>query len=132
MERDALMAQCSALNLTTVTLHPSTADIYAEYMKSDFLVCSSRWESFGVVLIEAMACGIPVGSFNCDNGPRNIITEGENGLLVADGDTRQLAEKICWMMEHHDRCQQMGIQARSHVDRYRVEHLLPQYLELYK
>ena len=131
MERDALLAQCSALHLTTVTLHPSTADIYAEYMKSDFLVCSSRWESFGIVLIEAMACGIPVVSFNCDNGPRNIITEGENGLLVADGNTCQLAEKICWMMEHHDRCQQMGTQARSHVDRYRVEHLLPQYVELY-
>lgn len=131
-EREALMAQRAALNLTTVTLHPSTADIYAEYMKSDFLVCSSRWESFGIVLIEAMACGIPVVSFDCDNGPRSIITEDANGLLVDNGDTCQLAAKICWMMEHPDRCRQMGNQARKSVDRYRVEHLLPQYLELYK
>ncbi len=130
-EREALMAQCQALNLTTVTLHPSTADIYAEYTRSDFLVCSSRWESFGIVLIEAMACGIPVVSFDCDNGPRNIVTHGQDGLLVADGDNRQLADAICWLMEHPDRRQLMGAAARRHVHRYRVEHLLPQYLKQY-
>lgn len=111
------------------TLHPSTPAIFDEYLRSDFLVCSSRWESFGLILIEAMSCGIPVVSFDCDNGPRNIIADGEDGLLVRNGDVNDLADKICWMIEHRERRQQMGMAARQNVKRFHQDAIFAQYVE---
>ena len=122
----------SNLNSKSFTFHPSTPAIYDEYLQSDFLVCSSRWESFGLILIEAMSCGIPVISFDCDNGPRNIITEGKDGLLVENGNIDDLAEKICWMIEHQEQRRQMGMVARQNVKRFCQDVVLVQYVEFLK
>jgi len=113
---------------SSIVLHPSTPDIFTEYQKSDFLVCSSRWEAFGLILIEAMSCGLPVVAFDCDNGPRSIITDGEDGLLVKNGDVNALAEKICWMIEHPLKRQQMGQIAWQHVASYRRETIIQRYV----
>ena len=131
-EKAALNSQISSLNLKTVTLHPSTTDIYTEYLNSDFLVCSSRWESFGLILIEAMSCGIPAVSFDCDNGPRSIIADGQDGLLVKNGDTDDLADKINYLIEHPDLRQQMGREAYKNVARFSEEEVFKRYLAFYK
>lgn len=131
-EKAALNSQISSLNLKTVTLHPSTTNIYTEYLNSDFLVCSSRWESFGLILIEAMSCGIPAVSFDCDNGPRSIIADGQDGLLVKNGDTDDLADKINYLIEHLDLRQQMGQAAYKNVARFSEEEVFKRYLAFYK
>jgi len=131
-EKAALNSQISSLNLKTVTFHPSTTDIYTEYLNSDFLVCSSRWESFGLILIEAMSCGIPAVSFDCDNGPRSIIADGQDGLLVKNGDTDDLADKINYLIEHPDLRQQMGREAYKNVARFSEEEVFKRYLAFYK
>ena len=131
-EREALNAQIHALKLKTVTIHSAIADIYSEYLKSDFLVCSSRWESFGLVIIEAMSCGIPVISFNCDNGPRNIIQDGEDGLLARNGDIDDLAAKTIYLIENREVRQTMGLQARLHATRFKEDFILVRYVNLYQ
>ena len=131
-EKAALNSQISNLNLKTVTIHPSTTDIYTEYMKSDFLVCSSRWESFGLILIEAMSCGIPAVSFDCNNGPRSIIADGKDGLLVKNGDTDDLADKINYLIEHPDQRQQMGLAAYHNVARFSEGEVFKHYLSFYE
>ena len=67
-------------------LNGRTSDIESEFVNSSFAVCSSRFEGFGLAIVEAMACGLPVVSFDCPWGPRSIITNGEDGLLVKNGD----------------------------------------------
>ena len=62
-------------------LHSSVVDVGAEYLRSSILAQPSRTEGFGLVIIEAMACGLPVVSFDCENGPHSIITEGEDGFV---------------------------------------------------
>lgn len=132
IELDALNVQRLSLHLQNVVIHSSITNIYDEYIQSDFLVCSSRWESFGLIIIEAMSCGIPVVSFDCDNGPRNIISDGEDGLLAKKGSVEDLAAKMIQMIEHPSRRQQMGAHAIRNVERFREDIVYKQYLELYR
>lgn len=88
-ERD--LQDCLFLN------QPTTA-ILDEYKKSSLLVMSSRYEGFPMVLLEAMSAGLPVVSFDCKCGPKDMIQDGRNGLLVKEGDISGLANAMKRMM----------------------------------
>ena len=75
-------------------LNSSLVNVESEYQRSSILVQPSRTEGFGLVLIEAMACGLPVVAFDCENGPRNIIRDGQNGFLVQAFDVDAFAERL--------------------------------------
>jgi glycosyltransferase involved in cell wall biosynthesis len=115
-----------------VVFFPPTQKIEEKYLDTSLFVLSSRFEGFGMVLIEAMACGLPCVSFDCPYGPADIITHGEDGLLVPNGDVEQLAEAIIDIMKHEHRRQAMGIAAKENVKRYLPEHIVPIWEELFK
>lgn len=117
--------------LGVITIHNPTRQIYEKYQESDFYVMSSRWEGFGLVLSEAMSCGIPCISFDCPHGPSDIICDGEDGFLVENGNIAQLAEKICHLIEHEKIRQEMGCKARENVKRYLPENIMPQWEKLF-
>ncbi|MFA7044022.1 MAG: glycosyltransferase family 4 protein [Bacteroidales bacterium] len=107
-------------------------NIIDKYVESSFYVMSSRFEGFGMVLIEAMACGLPVISFDCPMGPSNIINNNEDGFLVKDGDIQQFAEKICYLIDHEGIRIQMGQKARENVKRYNQETIMQKWIELFQ
>lgn len=115
-----------------IQIHPATDHIFEEYQNSDFFVFSSRFEGWGLVLVEAMACGIPAVSFRCDYGPEEIISDGEDGLLVSNGDIYDLAEKILWMIRHPSERVRMGEAARKNVKKYKKEFIIQQWIELFE
>lgn len=114
-----------------VNILKPTSDIYAEYLQSDFFVLSSRYEGFGLVLIEAMSCGIPCVAFNCNYGPNEIIEDGINGILVNNGDVNCLAEKMLWMMTHESKRLEMGKKAHISVSKYGMDRVMLQWEQAY-
>lgn len=109
-----------------------TDNIYEEYQSSDFFVLSSRYEGFGLVLVEAMSCGIPCVAFGCKYGPEEIIEDGKNGLLVENGNVKEFAEKMLWMIRHREERLQMGKQARKDVRKYELNAIMPKWHELFE
>lgn len=118
--------------LDNVTLVKPTIAIEQEYLNSSFLVMSSRYEGFGLVLIEAMSCGLPCVSFACKCGPRDIITHGKDGLLVEDGDILQLANAMMELMENTDKLKQMGINAENKAKQYGLSFIMEKWIELFQ
>lgn len=113
-------------------IHDPTSDIIEKYMESEFYVLSSHHEGFALVLVEAMACGLPCISFDCPYGPAEIICHKENGLLVKAENIDELAEKISYMIEHHDLRKEMGKKARENVKRYLPDQILPLWEKLFQ
>ena len=112
-------------------LHGRTKDIEQEYINSSFAVCSSRFEGFGLTIIEAMACGLPVVSFDCPWGPQSIIENNENGILVENGNIEKLANSIMMLMNDGGQRLKMGDNAIKSVNRFRIENIAQKWLSLF-
>jgi glycosyltransferase involved in cell wall biosynthesis len=94
-ERQPLEALARELRLDAdVALPGFVSNPYAYMKRAAVFAASSRWEGFGNVLVEAMACGAPVVSTDCPSGPREILEGGRHGLLVPVGDAQALARAI--------------------------------------
>lgn len=112
-------------------LHACTADVLREYLKSSIAVCSSNYEGFGMALVEAMACGVPVVSYDCPWGPRNIISNGVDGLLVENGNPHQLALALSSLMRQPTEIARMADNARHKVKRYKVDVVAKEWVMLF-
>ncbi len=94
-ERAALEALSARLGIAdTVSIPGARADIESAYMNASIFCLSSRYEGFGLVLLEAMAHGLPVVSTACDTGPRSLIENGRNAVAVETGSPDALAQGL--------------------------------------
>lgn len=113
------------------SLCPPTKNIQEKYLESSIYVMSSRFEGLPMALLEAMACGVPCISFDCPYGPAEIITPEEDGILVKNGNTDELADAICRLIEDTDKRIRMGKQAQKNIQRYLREEVMKLWDELF-
>lgn len=113
-------------------LNGPTTNIQLEYANSSLFVFSSRFEGFGMVLVEAMACGLPVVSFSCPCGPKDIIKDGEDGLLVENGNVQALAGALKRLMADESLRCSMGQIGMKNVQRFRIEKIAERWKVLFE
>ena len=100
--------------------------------KSDIFVLSSSCEGFGNVIIEAMACGVPVISTRCPSGPDEIITEGVNGLLVPVGDVDALTNAILRLLKDKPLRKRLAEAGRKRAEDFRIEKMVAEYERVFE
>lgn len=115
----------------TLHINKPTNRIYEEYAKSSIIVMTSNYEGFGMVLIEAMACGVPAIAFDCQCGPKDIIRPGENGLLVRNGDIEGLAAAMMKLMDDEAYRQHLSENAKGIISTYAEETVMQQWITLF-
>ena len=115
----------------TAHIHAPVKNIGKEYAESAFLVMSSNYEGFPMVMIEAMACGLPVVSFDYKCGPKDIIREGENGILVSNGDIEGLAAGMRELMDDADYRMKLSEGAKKITETYSEEAVMKRWMELF-
>lgn len=112
-------------------INEAVPNITEKYLESSIFVLSSRFEGFGMVIIEAMACGVPSISFNCPCGPKDIIRDGINGYLVETNDINNLANKICELIEDEKLKARMGKECVTDINRYCIEEISKEWTSLF-
>lgn len=93
--RQDLTALASEKGVASDVFMPGYVDKILSYIaQADLFVLSSKYEGFGNVLVEALSCGVPVVSTDCESGPSEILRDGEYGLLTPVGDVESLAKAM--------------------------------------
>ena len=130
--KEMLQEMVQAKNLSvSVHLNSTVKTIGEEYVNSSLLVMSSNYEGFPMVMIESMAIGLPVVAFDFKCGPRDIISDGENGLLVHNGDIPGLAVAMMKLMGDYELRRRMSVKARQVVDTYSEKAVMDKWVRLF-
>lgn len=117
-------------NLKNIHLKGLTNDVQAVYDNAAFYVMSSRFEGFGMVLIEAQSRGLPIVSFDCPSGPAEIIHHDIDGILVSNGNVRALADSIIELMIDDELRRRLSINALESAKAYQIDNIIDQWLGL--
>ena len=115
-----------------VFIHQPTNFIFEEYINSSMLLMTSRFEPFGLVLPEAMSCGLPVVAFECPYGPSDIISDGIDGFLIKNRNIVDYVDKVCLLMENENLRREMGKAGIKSSRRYEAKRVMPQWKQLFE
>ena len=128
-DRKAVEAAALRLHMNIV-VHDPTDNIFEVYRHSSILALTSLFEPFGLVMPEAMSCGVPVVAYD-SYGPREIVTDGVDGFIVGNGDEASFASRLSELMSDESLRLEMGRAAIASSRRYSADRVMPLWLDLF-
>lgn len=130
-ERDRLSDFIDMHRLRNVILGPDhhMDDVYAS---ASVLALTSRYEGLPMVLLEAQSAGLPIVSYDCKCGPRDVVTDGVDGFLVPEGEPDMLAAKLEKLMTDDELRHRMGAESYRSSARYRKDYVMAAWMELFE
>lgn len=114
-----------------VFLENPVADIERAYLDSSILAMTSRYEGLPMALLEGQACGLPMVAYACKCGPRDIIDDGVNGYLVAEGDINAMANRLLGLIQNQELRMQMGYASKRLSINFSEENIMKKWLDLF-
>jgi glycosyltransferase involved in cell wall biosynthesis len=131
-DRNKLQSMVEQYHLQhSVIIHPPTSTISDYYRRAKWFCLSSRFEGLPMVLLEAASWSLPTVAFDCDTGPAEIISHGENGLLCPSGNTIALSGMIVEACSVSvDTYKNMQTKARAIADRFTLPHIGDMWVKL--
>lgn len=121
------------LNLNSnIELHPATSDISSVLLNSSIYAMTSKYEGFPLTLIESMVHGVPPVSYTCKCGPKEIIHDEVDGLLVPFNDKEIFAQKLSYLIENETIRKQMGKAASENIQRYSQDIIMQKWMNLFQ
>lgn len=119
------------LNLSSsVHLKDSTPDLIKIMEDYSIYALSSKTDCFPMVLLESLSVGLPIVSYDCPNGPRHIIRDGEDGILIEQGNREKFALAIGSLIEDKNLRRKMSNRAKENVQRFEMVNVMKQWLNL--
>ena len=129
----SLQKLTSELNLTnSVSFYNPTNDIVSKYQENSIYLMTSRFEGFGMVLIEAMATGLPCIAYDCPCGPRAIIENKSDGFLIKNGNESDYIEAVLFLINNESKRIEMGKNAKQKSLNYNIDTIMPLWDSLFK
>ncbi|HRN98591.1 MAG TPA: glycosyltransferase [Flavobacterium sp.] len=129
--RQSLKQLAAELNVP-VSIDGAVANPYPWFKNARFTVLCSKTEGLPTVLLESLACGTPVVSFDCKTGPAEIVRDGENGMLVPDQDFEALTHAMNWMAQNEEFREACRQDAFHGLEKFHLENVGRAWLELLK
>ena len=131
-EMKSLQEQVSRLGLERVVfLRGFATDVKSVLEKSSIFAFTSLSEGFGMAIIEAMECGLPVVTYDCPYGPRVIVSDGSDGYLIPVNDENMMADRICRLIEDEELRKKMGQAAKIKAQSYQIESIIDRWMNLF-
>lgn len=115
-----------------IYVHEPTIDIIERYKENSILLLTSQYEPFGLVLPEAMSCGLPVVAFDCPYGPADIITDSVDGFLVRNRSIEDFVDRMGTLIGDDDLRLKMGKAGIQSSKKYSFEEIMPLWTDLFK
>ena len=115
-----------------VQLPGFVANPWAYFARAAVFVCSSRWEGFGNVIIEAMASGAPIVATDCDFGPREIVRDGESGLLVPVENVDAIGKAVASVLDDRGLAMRLAAGARRRACDFAVPRMAHAYEAIFR
>ena len=112
-------------------LCPFTNNVQEHYLSSSIFTMTSDFEGFGLVLVEAESMGLPLVSYACPCGPRDIIRDGQDGFLVERGDMKTFAARLRQLIEDEELRRRMGQAAKVNSQRFSLHNVMKQWEALF-
>lgn len=130
--RNELEMKIKSYNLEErIQLKGQVDNLYELYNEYSMLVMTSHYEGFPMSLLEGMACGLPLISFDIQTGPNEIITEGENGFLVKPHDSQQMKNKINYLIDNAKTRQEMSKNCKEKCTEYKLSSIIDEWKKLF-